>query len=100
MSNNISGALLGSEGSNSLIYENTDIAWLYYYGFENNKLNTSAVLVTYTYTEELATFLKERYIVVSVDSSDYTIGFVSPEMDLVVLLQPYYYNLSFASSTC
>ncbi len=57
----IKTSTLGYRGENSAV---KSVAYL----FENGKLTSSAIALSYSYTEEIAKFLSERYQVIGKDS--------------------------------
>ena len=81
---------LFSEKTDVIAYNGKGNVDSYIYGFENSQLYMSIFMVTSAYykTDDLATFLTERYIVVNVDEEENLISMIDPLQKTFVLVQP------------
>ena len=91
MSANITAATLeASSGTSSLLYSCTGSgASVYGYYFGDSGLNMANVMLKLSYSDELVDFLTERYVTVTVDKEKQYIGLVSPQKDILIVLEPY-----------
>lgn len=84
---------------NILDYYGTKGAYLYKYGFENNKLKAAAVFVKTYYVEALVKHLSERYV--KVDTDDDNIYMIDLDKKTIVIISTeklngtYYYTVMY-----
>lgn len=79
-----------SEKTDAIGYNGKGNVALYLYIFKNNQLYMSGFEVTRAYvdTDDLTTFLIERYVVVNVDEEKNLIGMIDPLKKTLVFVQP------------
>lgn len=84
----MSSYTLTSDKSTTLGYKGKGKVYMYGYGFKNNQLDMSMLIVRYTYSSDLRDFLLERYYPVSINEDDYYIGMIDPLKKMVILVKP------------
>ncbi len=84
----MSSYTLTSDKSTTLGYQGKGKVYMYGYGFENNKLEMSMLIVRSTYSSDLSTFLLERYWPVTINEDNNYIGMIDPLKKMVVIVKP------------
>lgn len=84
----MSGYRLLNSSATSLTYYGRGSVYGYVYLFENGTLYGSSMLVEYTYTDRLLTFLLERYVPTGHEEENMIYYFVDPTKKMLVILSP------------
>ena len=84
----MSSYTLTSDKSTTLGYKGKGKVYMYGYGFKNNQLDMSMLIVRDTYSNDLSDFLLERYYPVYVNEDDYYISMIDPLKKMVILVKP------------
>lgn len=84
----MSSYTLTSDKSTTLGYKGKGKVYMYGYGFKNNQLDMSILIVRDTYSNDLSDFLLERYYPVYVNEDDYYISMIDPLKKMVILVKP------------
>lgn len=84
----MSSYTLSKETTETLLYNGTYPVSYYLYGFKNEAMNLSSLVipVTSVTAENLVDFLKERYLYVTSNEAEHYFGFISPDMKTLVVL--------------
>lgn len=99
----MNGYTLERETDEAIMYKGKGNVSYYLYGFENQKLKMSFMLVSTSHMDNLVDFLLERYVPISVDEDDGYIGMASPDAKMLVLItaekygNSFYYSVSYAN---
>ncbi len=86
--NAMSSYTLTTDKSTTIGYQGKGKVYMYGYGFKNNQLSMSLLIVKSTYANDLTKFLSERYFPVYVDKDNYRVGMVDPLKKIAVLVEP------------
>lgn len=85
--NYMSGYTLRSSDTRNLVYEGKGYVVAYDYIFESGKLSSCGFLTNLSYSSSLTDFLLERYVVLDVDQSTYTVYMTTIDFKTAVGLQ-------------
>ena len=81
-----------TEIDDAILYKGIGNVAYYMYGFKNQSLYLSCMLIPTSKMNNLVDFLSERYISVSADEDDDYISMTNPEKDMVILISAQYLN--------
>ncbi|MBQ8224115.1 MAG: hypothetical protein IJZ86_01955 [Bacteroides sp.] len=75
------------ESDEAILYNGKGKVSYYMYGFEEGTLNIASMFTNTSNLEQLAEFLKERYVTVTVDEEEGYIGMMNSEGTLLIIVQ-------------
>ncbi len=81
----MSGYSLMNSNEEGLLYEGKQAEDFIMYMFENNSLKYSVVYVPVSYSDEVADFLLERYVPITVDEEEGYIGMISIDEEMAII---------------